>query len=220
MDVNGAILVDGGGSRVTIAGGNYAIGNNGSVTAINLSGGSYLSFGDGAFSTNGNITTSGGSTIVFGAAANHLINGSLNLNGSSTFGAGTYTIDGDFTNNTGGTMSGSNVSFILAGTLSASGGTSISLSAPVTGSSTGVAEILFATRSTAATTLGGGTQDTYSGIIYVPNSDLGMSGGSSATGACFSLIAKTVTLANGPTAATACPSMGNSSGSSTVSLIQ
>ncbi len=220
LDVTGALLVDGGGSRVSIGAGKYAIGNNGSGTAINLSGGSTLTFGDGAFSANGAVTTSGGSTLVFGSAANHLINGNLNLNGSSTFGAGTYTINGSFTNNTGGTMAGSNVSFILAGTLNAAGGTSIDLAAPAAGSSVAVAEILFATKSTSATVLGGGTHDRYSGVIYVPNSDFQMSGGATATGPCFSIIASTVTLAGGPSAATACPSMGNGGGSGNVSLVR
>ncbi len=219
LDVTGSIFVDGGIS-VSIGAGKYAIGNNGSGTAIHLSGSSTLTFGDGAFSANGAVTTSGGSTLVFGSAANHLINGNLNLNGNSTFGAATYTINGSFTNNTGGTMTGSNVSFILAGTLNASGGTSIDLAAPGAGSSVGVADILFATKSTAATLLGGGTHDRYSGVIYVPNSDFQMSGGATATGPCFSIIASTVTLAGGPSAATACPSMGNGGGSGNVSLIR
>lgn len=220
MDVSGAILVDGGGSKVSIGGGNYTIGNNGSGTAINLSGGSSLSFGDGTFSANGAITTSGGSTLAFGTTANHTINGALNLNGSSTFGAGTYTINGGLTNNTGGTMTGSGVSFILAGTLNASGGTSIDLAAPSSGAIIGVPDVLFATRASSATILGGGTQDSYSGVIYVPNSDFQMSGGASATGSCFSIVASTVTLSSGPSAATACPSMGSSSGSGNVSLVR
>lgn len=221
LDVNGAILIDGGGSKMTIGAGNYAIGNNGSGTAINLSGGSYLKFGDGLFSANGTIKTSGGSTIIFGATANHRINGHLDLNGNSTFGAGRYTINGNFTNNTGGTMAGSNITFILAGTLNASGGTSIDLSAPTTSSGGGIADILFATRTSAATTLGGGAQVKLGGIVHIPNSDLRMSGGSTATGHCFSLIARTVTLASGPNAATACPSMASSNASSsTVTLVQ
>lgn len=221
LDVNGAILVDGGGSRVTIGAGNYAIGNNGSGTAINLSGGSYLKFGDGTFSADGSINTSGGSTLVFGVTQNHRINGNLSLNGNSTFGAGRYTINGNFTNNTGGTMSGTDVSFILAGSLNASGGTSLVLSAPTTASGGGIPDILFATRSTATTFLGGGSQNRYGGIIHAPNSDFSMTGGSSATGHCFSIIARTVTLASGPNAATACPSMASSSASSSsVTLVQ
>ena len=221
LDVNGAILIDGGGSAMIVGAGNYAIGNNGSGVAINLSGGSSLKFNDGTFSANGAITTSGGSIIVFGATANHLINGGLSLNGSSIFGAGTYTINGNFTNNTGGTMTGSDVTFILAGSLNVAGGTSVNLSAPSGTSSSGITDVLFATRTTAATILGGGTQDYFSGAVYVPNSDFQMSGGASVAGACFMLIAKTVTLSGGPTAGTMCASLTSSSAnSSNVTLIQ
>lgn len=220
MDVNGAILVDGGDSRFTVGAGDYAIGRDGSGRSINLSGGSAARFSDGAFSVSGGIKTAGGSNIVFGATANHLINGDLDLNGSSTFGSGIYTINGGFTNNTGGTMSGSDVSFILAGTLVASGGTSINLSAPSSTSSRGIADILFATRSSAVTSLGGGTQDVYSGIVYAPNSDFQMKGGATVGGGCFSLVARTVTLSGGPAAATACGSMGGGATNTSVGLIR
>lgn len=220
MDVAGAILVDGGGSRLTVGAGNYAIGNDGKGTAIGLSGGSEASFGDGAFSANGAVKTAGGSNIVFGATGTHYINGDLDLNGGSTFGSGTYLINGGFTNNTGGTMAGRDVSFILAGTLKAAGGTAIALNAPSSGSSFGIADILFATRSSATTTLGGGTQDAYSGIIYAPNSDFRMSGGASIGGGCFSLVAKTVTLSGGPSAATACASMSAGGNSGNVGLVR
>lgn len=223
LDVNGAINISGGGSTMSIGDGNYAIGNDSKnpPNAIVLSGGSVLTFGNGTFSANGAITTSGGSTITFGQTANHLINGNLSLNGSSTFGAGNYIINGGFTNNTGGTMKGSDVSFVLAGTLNVSGGTSVNLSAPTGGSSWGITDLLFATQSTSATTMGGGTQDVLSGAVYAPNSDFKMSGGATATGSCFMIIAKTVTLAGGPTAGTMCNSFGNSSStSSKVALVK
>jgi len=221
LDVNGAFSVSGGGSTVTLGAGNYAIGNDGSGNSITLSGGSTMTMGAGTFSANGAITTAGGSSITFGATANHLVNGALNLNGTATFGAGTYLVNGAFTNNTGGTMTGSGVSFILAGSLNAAGGTSINLSAPTSSSTTGITDILFATKSTTATKLGGGTQDIFSGIIYVPNSDLTMSGGATASGTCFSIIAKSITLSGGTTAATYCPSLASSgSSSSSVTLVQ
>ncbi|MBY8821275.1 pilus assembly protein TadG-related protein [Sphingomonas colocasiae] len=220
LDVNGAILIDGGGSSMTVGAGNYAIGRNGSGTAINLSGGSTLVFGDGTFSANGSITTSGGSGITFGATANHLINGNLSLQGSSTFGAGTYTINGSFTNNTGGKITGSNVSFILAGTLNMAGGTNVMLTAPTT-SQWGIPDLLFATTSSAATRLAGGSQNQFGGMLHLPNSDLDMTGGVSATGRCFMVAARTITIASGPSAATYCDSMGSgSNGVTTIRLVQ
>lgn len=220
LDVNGAILIDGGGSSMTIGAGDYAIGRNGSGNAINLSGGSTLVFGDGAFSANGSITTSGGSGITFGATANHLINGNLALQGSSTFGAGTYTINGSFTNHTGGNITGSNVSFILAGTLSMAGGTNVVLTAPTT-SQWGIQDLLFATTSSAATRLAGGSQSQFGGMIHIPNSDLDMTGGVSATGRCFMVAAKTITIASGPAAATYCETMGSgTSGVTSLRLVK
>ncbi|WDF71345.1 pilus assembly protein TadG-related protein [Novosphingobium sp. KACC 22771] len=223
LDVNGAIAISGGGSTMVVGAGNVAIGRDSASppNAIVLSGGSVLTFGNGTFSANGAIITSGGSTITFGQTANHLINGNLSLNGSSTFGAGLYTINGGFTNNTGGTMAGSNVSFVMAGTLNVAGGTSVNLSAPGSGSASGIPDVLFVTKSTSATILGGGTQDVFSGAVYVPNSDFQMSGGAGATGGCFMIVAKTVTLASGPSAATMCSSLSSaSSTSSSVTLIK
>ena len=207
---------------VTIGAGNYVIGNDGSGNAVTVGGGGSLTFGNGTFSANGNVTTSGGSGITFGATATHYINGNLNLNGSATFGAGTYLVNGNMTNTTGGTMTGSGVSFVLAGSLNAAGGTSINLSAPTASSSTGIPDILFATKTTAPTTLGGGSQDVFSGIVYTPNSDLNMSGGAAASGngACFSIIANSVTLSGGTAASTSCPSLSASAAASGVGLVQ
>lgn len=219
LDVNGPILI-GGGAEVFFGAGAHAVGNNGSGKAIDVSGGSILTFGDGAFSANGSIVTAGGSRLTFGAAGNHFINGDLSLNSDTVFGAGTYTINGNFTNNTGGSMVGRNVSFVLAGSLKAAGGTSIDLAAPSSQAGTGLPDILFATRSTTPTVLGGGTQDVFSGVVYAPNSDVNMSGGASASGACFSLIVRTITLAGGPAAATACPRLGSGGLSGSVGLIR
>jgi Flp pilus assembly protein TadG len=221
LTVGGAINVSGG-STVTIGAGNYVIGNDGSGNAVTVAGGAALTFGNGTFSANGNVITSGGSSLTLGATATHYINGNLNLNGSATFGAGTYIINGNMTNNTGGTMTGSNVSFVLAGSLNAAGGTSINLTAPTASSGTGIPDILFATKTTAATTLGGGSQDVFSGIVYTPNSDLNMSGGAAAAGngACFSIIANSVTLSGGTAASTSCPSLSASAAASGVGLVQ
>ncbi|MCC2975070.1 pilus assembly protein TadG-related protein [Sphingomonas sp. PL-96] len=219
VTVKGAMVI-GGGANVSFGAGAHVIGSDGAGKAIELGGGSTLSFGDGPFSADGAIVTVGGTTLTFGATANHYINGNLTLAGSSIFGAGTYTINGNFTNGTGGAMTGSNVSFILAGTLNLAGGTSMNVAAPGSNSGTGIADILFATRSTAATVLGGGAQTILSGVVYAPNSDVSMSGGVSASGNCFSLIARTIKIESGPTAATACPTLGSGGLSGSVGLIR
>jgi hypothetical protein len=219
LDVNGFLSVSGG-ANVRFGAGAQTIGRNGSGRSIELGGGSKLAFGDGAFNANGSIVTVGGTELRFGAATNHVINGNLTLEGSSIFGAGTYTINGNFTNGTGGVLTGRDVSFVLAGTLNLAGNAAINVVAPTSASGSGLADILFATRSANATVLTAGAQAVLSGIVYAPNSDFSMSGGVNASGSCFSIIARTITLAGGPAAATACPTLGSGGLSGSVGLIR
>ena len=222
LDIGGQLNVSSG-STVTVASGNVAIGNNGSGNAITVGGGGILSFGNGTFSANGSIVTGGGSSITFGATASHYIKGALSLGGSATFGAGAYYINGDFTNGTGGTLSGSGVTFFASGTLAMAGGATLNLVAPTTDAGGGITDLLFATKSTAQTRFDAGATGYYGGMIYAPNSDMVMTGGAGAgsTGRCFSLVVNTFTLTGGTTAGTACTSLGSgSSGSNGVSLLQ
>ena len=222
LDIGGQLNVSSG-TTMTVASGNVAIGNNGSGNAITVGNGSTLSFGNGTFSTNGSIVTGGGSSITFGATASHYINGALSLSGGATFGAGAYYINGDFTNGTGGTLSGSGVTFFASGTLGMAGGATLNLVAPTTDAGGGVTDLLFATKTTAQTRFDAGATGYYAGLVYAPNSDLAMSGGASAgsTGRCLSFIVNTFTLSGGTTAGTACTSLGSgSSASNGVSLLQ
>lgn len=234
LNVTNAITIDGGSYiRANIGVGNtVTIGSSGG-NAITVGGGSYLCFtpscaapsaAAGTFSANGQIQTSGGSTIIFPKAMTHVINGNLSLNGSSTFGSGTYFIAQNFTNNTGGTMSGADVSFALGGTFTLSGGTSLDLAAPASSSSYGVPGILIATKSSAATSIGGGSQNKYAGLLYAPKSNLTLSGGASMSSYgnnCLMLILNTLTLSGGTTVASACSSLsGGSSTTPSVSLFK
>ncbi|MBW8744312.1 MAG: hypothetical protein JF628_08195 [Sphingomonas sp.] len=221
LDIGGQLNV-GSGLTMTVASGNVAIGSNASGNAITIGGGSVLSFGDGLFSANGSIVTGGNSHITFGATANHYINGALSLNGYAVFGAGAYYINGAFTNSTGGTISGSGVTFFMSGTLGLGGGAITNLAAPTSDAGGGVTDLLFATKSTTQTSLSQGATGSYGGMVYAPNSNMVMSGGASAgnTGRCFSLVVNTLTLSGGTTAGTACTSLGSSGASNGVSLLQ
>lgn len=221
LDVGGQVNLSGG-ATMSVASGNVAIGNNGSGSAIYVDGGSTLTFGDGAFSANGSVVTSGGSNLTFGATASHYINGALNLNGSSTFGAGAYYINGGFTNNTGGSMTGSGVTFFMAGSLTLTGGTSMTMSAPTTDAGGGITDLLFATKTSTQTKLGGGSSNTYAGLVYAPNSDMVMDGGAGATGGgrCFMLVVNTFAMNGGTAAGTACSSLGSQGATSGLSLLQ
>ncbi|WP_235536337.1 MULTISPECIES: pilus assembly protein TadG-related protein [unclassified Sphingomonas] len=235
LNVTGAITMDGGSyiyANVSV-GNTVAIGNNG-TNAISIGGGSKLCFAGGSggncsapsaaagtFSANGQVSTSGGSTIVFPKATTHVINGDLSLNGSSTFGSGTYVIKGGFTNNTGGTMAGTDVTFALGGTFTLSGGTSLDLSAPGAGASYGIPGLLIATKTSAATLIGGGSGNKYAGLLYAPRSDLTLKGGASmsAYGSnCLMMILNTLSLLEGGAASTGTCSGLSGSSSSTANV--
>src|SRR3546814_1216677 len=105
VDIDGAIDLAGG-STLTFGDGNVAIGTGSGSTkdkSIFMSGTSTLSFGDGTFSAEGSITTQGGSKITFGKTSNHYINGNLDIKGAAKLGTGRYTVNGDFTDGPGGT---------------------------------------------------------------------------------------------------------------------
>jgi len=222
LDIGGQLNVTGG-TSLSIASGNIAIGHNGSGSAINVDNGCVLSFGNGTFSANGDITSGGGSSITFGATPSHYINGNLSLSGNATFGAGAYYVDGNFTNNTGGSMTGSDVTFFMSGALTLSGGVGMNLTAPTSDAGGGVTDLLFATKSTAQTNLGGGASAVFAGVVYAPNSNMVMDGGAGAAGngRCFALVVNTFSMNGGTTAGTACTSFGGgAAGSSGVSLLQ
>lgn len=228
-------ITESGGSYIkvnTSAGNVVTINGDGAGTAINIGGGSYTCFTSactaptaaaGTFSANGSIITAGGSTLVLPNSMTHVINGDLNLNGSSILGAGLYVIKGNFTNNTGGTMTGANVTFALGGSFTLSGGTSLDLAAPSSSSSYGITDILVATKTTAATTIGGGSQDKYSGLFYAPYSALSMSGGSSVSNngsQCLMLVLKSIALTGSAAITTSSCASQATSVAGTPALIQ
>ena len=219
VDIAGGIDQSGGGT-ITFGNGNYAIGKLSSGNAINQGGGAKLTFGNGPFSANGNIVTAGGTSLVFGQSAYHYINGNMNLSGGATLGSGFYIINGNFTNGTGGYMSGNAITLILAGTMQMSGGTSLALYAPSATSTWGIPQILVATKSTAATTFSGGSNNLYSGVFYTPNSAVTLSGGAALgspqastglTDPCLMFIFKKLNLDGGTTAASYCSAIATMS---------
>lgn len=236
-------IVIAGGGEVSIGTGNVILGPASDGNAIKIGGSSAVFMEDGTFSANGHIDTEGNSRVVFGKTANHYINGNMNIRGGVLFGAGRYTINGNFVNGTGGAqwpwtssftgkvygqtlegvsasgydMVGVNVSFILKGTLNLAGGAKTKLIAP-TASVTGgqIAELLLDTTSTAATNWGAGAQNVFVGTVHVPNSTVTMSGGNTtlSSGQCFTLIASKIAVTGGAATGSACPKMsGENSGS-------
>lgn len=231
-DVVAGITV-GGGSTLALGAGTCRIGRAASGRSIALAGSANLLMGDGAFSASGGIVTEGGSRLIFGRATNHLVNGDLRVAGAALFGAGRYTIAGDFINGTGGAtwpytspvtgqsygaelegvsttdfgMAGVDVTFILSGTLNLNGGVRTKFLASPTGTASGaIPSVLLDTLTTTATSWGGGADSVFSGAVHVPNSDVAISGGNAvrSTGQCFMLIAHRVAASGGATAGSTC----------------
>jgi hypothetical protein len=220
LDVDGPINISGGGSRMTVGAGDVAVGAaNGK--GIELSGGGELRFGHGRFSSAGSIVTQGGSTLAIGDTATHYINGDLDLRGTVILGRGLYLINGAFSNTTGGSITGTDVTFILRDQLTYAGGAGINLAAPGENSTWGIPGILFASMTSKAVSFGGGAQGKYSGALYFPKSDFTLSGGAGMSSSCFTLIAKSVTVTSGPTATSTCPGLdGATTNSGNATLIR
>ncbi|MBU3076349.1 pilus assembly protein TadG-related protein [Sphingomonas quercus] len=217
-----------GGTVLNIAGGptsRIAIGDTGG-TSIFVDGGSTLKFGASkSFVTSGGITTAGGTNLIFGAAANHFIKGTMNLAGSASFGSGAYTINGDFTNGTGGAMTGTDVSFFMSGRVSLGGGSGVDMRAPQAAVGEALPDILFATRTRQPTSLSHGANMLLSGVWWSPYSAFVMDGGTSfrSGSRCFTLVADTVTLREGGAiSGIGCPATGSgqTGGPATLSLIR
>jgi hypothetical protein len=202
--------------------------------------------GDGEFSCSGGIATQGGSRLVFGATANHYLNGTMRIAGSVLFGQGRYTINGNFTNGTGGTtwpytstvtgqtygntlqgvsvsgfdMAGVNVTFILNGTVNLAGGAKTKLIAATSSASGGqIADILVDSQTSTATSWAAGANSIFVGMVHLPNSDVTMSGGTTtlSAGQCFMLTAKTISVTGGAATGSVCTSINSVGGSSTSS---
>jgi len=224
-------LKSGGGTTFSIGAADIRIGNDGSSNCTTLPnvnctsvtfGGSSLTFGAGSFSAKGNVKMTNSGTMTFGAAATHYIDGDLVVTGPLNFGAGLYVINGGLTNATTGKMLGSDVTFILKGALYLDGAAGFNLTAPSDTSGGGLIDIVFASKTTAATTMTGGSNNVLAGILYLPNSDVTLSGGAhinASSNRCLTYIVNTLTLSGGTSAASACTSLGGGTTGS-IGLVQ
>lgn len=214
---NGVVIGDG---PVNIAGTTYnkapvAMGAGAHYFGtVHINGGTSLSMGNGPFVATGNFTGDGSSSVTFGAAATHYFGGTLSLAGNAVFGAGTYVIDGNFINNTTGTMTGTDVSFVVGGNWTMGGSAHVSITAPSATSGTGIPGYLLISTTTLPTTFTAGSNSIFSGIVYLPASDMTVNSGGAlsagtASGACWTMITKTITVQGGAhLTATQCAASG------------
>ncbi len=207
---------------------------------FNVGGGGKLVLGDSlgsSFTAVGNLTTGGGSCLTLPAASQHWIKGSISASGGLTLGAGIYTINGYFAlgESNGGSvnctgsqigLAASGVVLQIAGAATATGScagavfcvvagyTNVTLTAP-TGAASGAGFAVIGPTDTSRTGTAifgqGASGVSVSGVFYVPNGNLSLSGGAGvgdATGACLELLAKAITLSGGTALASTCAGLG------------
>ena len=211
-------IYSGGGTVLTLGSGSssnsYQIGKAGDGNALNFGGGPTVTFGDATcagcvFQLNGNLVNAGGSCTIISAAAEHDINGSMNVQGGTVLGTGVYTLAGYFGAgiNAGGAVTcpvngvntavgvygngvtityGANAIAYTSGGLSygfyvSAGFTDFTLLAPTTGA---LADLAVAGPLTGGTAAGvffgaGASNAIVSGAMYSPTGAFYMSGGAS-----------------------------------------
>jgi heme/copper-type cytochrome/quinol oxidase subunit 2 len=98
-------IYSGGGTVLSMGAGStsnsFIIGKAADGNALNFGGGPTVTFGDATcsgcvFQLNGNLVNGGGSCTIVSAAAEHDINGSMNVQGGTVLGSGVYTLAGYF----------------------------------------------------------------------------------------------------------------------------
>ena len=127
--------------------------------------------------------------------------GGLELNGDVTFSPGLYIVDGlglggTFKINASTNVTGSGVTFFLTNgaTMAFNGGASLDLSAPTSGSLSGI--LFYGDRDAVGVqhTINGTAGSTLNGAVYLPSSDLDYSGNFSGTYGCTQIVTRRVTF--------------------------
>jgi hypothetical protein len=179
----------------------------------------------GTFQAVGNITTAGGTTLTLSAAPAHDINGTISLAGNATLGAGTWTVAGNVTlggGGGGGTVTGSGVSIITAGTFSvAAGYNNVTLTGPGSGVLQNI--VVASNGGGGASFSEGASGNSLSGVFYFPNAPITLSGAGnvgSGAGQCLELIGSTITLSGGSALASTCAGLGGTGGAGKVVMVQ
>ncbi len=228
----------------------YNIGSqNSNGYALNVGGGATVVLGDAtSFSLNGSVTESGGSCVTLPASSYHDIDGSMNVMGGLTMGAGHYALNGYFAAGAAyggdvscnGSMVGvnaSNVSIAVSGASLISGGScngmsfcinagfsNVTIKAPTSGTFANLAVIGPQSSSIkGGVSIAEGASNTgISGLFYFPNGPLTISGAASignGSGDCLQIIASQITLSGSGRATTSQCASGSGSGSSSSSTV-
>lgn len=175
-----------GGSNITLQPGTYSsISNSGSGT---------ITFASGNYIITGSVTSSSNGGIVFGPG-NYTIGGELSDTGGSymTFGTGLYIVGGTLKLTGSGNIAGNGITFYTEGSSSVAGGSNLSLTAPTSGTYSGL--LFFQSRSDSSSlSIAGGSGTTVQGILYAPAAAVTLSGSSSGTTMSLDIVCDTLTV--------------------------
>jgi hypothetical protein len=151
----------------------------GTYTSISNTGSGTLTLSPGNYIISGNLTNTGSGKLILGAG-NYSIGGNFSSTGSSalTLGSGFYTVGGNLTLTGSGAMTGTGVTFYTQGTTAVTGSGNMDLTAPTSGTYSGV--LFFQSRSDSnAMSLTGSGGDIVQGILYAPAAALNLTGSGS-----------------------------------------
>ena len=166
------------------------------------------------------VTEKGKVTLSPGVYCNGM---TINASANVTFSPGTYYFDrGTLSVNGNATVSGTHVTFVFTSstgsnyaTFNINGGATVYLTAPVSGTLSGI--VLFGDRNMPVGTsfgLGGGANQSFVGAVYLPKANVSFYGGAGATGStaspCVQLIGDTITFVGNSSLQVNCSGYGTS----------
>ncbi len=129
------------------------------------------------------------------------------INGTVSLRAGIYYINGNIVLGAQASVSGTGVTIVTSGALSMTGGAALTISAAEADATSGaIPGVVFASNSTVATTFGGTSNPSLTGVVYFPNADLSFSGNTGVAAGCLEVIAKSVSFHGDSSLAANCTS--------------
>ncbi len=132
---------------------------------------------------------------------------SIGANFQITMKPGVYYVDGAISVGGSGGLEGSGVTIFSNGTLAISGASEVSLKAPKTGTTSGIA---YASNATAAASLSGSGEFSFTGLFYYPNGAVNVSGASTSGSddGCGEMIVKSASFSGSTSLSAECDSYG------------
>ncbi len=136
--------------------------------------------------------------------------GGMNLNGNVTLSPGVYVLQGNLKINAGAVISGSGVTIYMAGsnTVSMNGNATVTLSAPTSGTYSGMLFYGDRTGTAAQSTFNGTATSLLTGAIYFPKQQVNYLGNFSGESGCTQVVADTIQWSGNATINQDCSSLG------------